>query len=850
MDPKAAKEIEKALEAYELNIGKSPLTFKEWKAISEGTLERAVSHEQYLRAFDAILTAHHAARDAIATALRMEMLGTLEKNATDYPAEVVENVRRWIGEEVTLEGLLAWLKRTDGGKAPAWQEVAEELSKAKRTAEWESSLNTDENGNFTSVAVQGCFLHEVWMAFAPFISAKRGGNRWLRLVALPWLEERAEAEAARIEREESAASITIRPKAETQAGNKWTPIARALEPLSGFGGPLEIRGETYANEPEMAAPAMGRALRPRGMDILPEEWLGRAGQLELALGGDFQTAAVREYMIETAAKTAALAEFPKMTLKLLGYMFAAAPMTGRMVKGTLGDLAGVMFQHGKQRKQSARDLQSVGAAFVAVKSLRLVENKPGGIKHPYDLFTLDYDLSCKPEAVVGFMINPWLQERMKGGKGGGFFLLNMSRWLAMGIQNPRLFPLALRLAAEWDRQRVRGYYKPDRLPWIDSDMLAAQCNTLPDGAAMYRTGKTDAASARVALSQARAKMEADLDDLKAAGLLGDWKKEKKAKGFKLLPVPPEDYAEAGRVINEEAERMRRSLTGDDSADRPAFEKPGAVVARQGRIYVADTAQRRIAVFDVARRRFFRFGFRPPAALALPSGLALDDSMNVYVADALLRRVFVYDPLGLHVRTIGGSGDFERPTGVAVSKDGQRIYVVDRAHNDSANHKVVAFDAGGQRLWAIGSRGDGPAQFNVPLQATVGPDGTLHVLDSGNFRVQSFDPNGRFLRSIGKVGSAPGKFSRPRGLAVDSEGKVYVSDAGFNNLQVFDEGGRLLLAIGKPSLEDGPGQYALLAGVAVDETGRIYVVDQLFNKIEVIRPLAPAEGLALRPAAEQ
>lgn len=301
---------------------------------------------------------------------------------------------------------------------------------------------------------------------------------------------------------------------------------------------------------------------------------------------------------------------------------------------------------------------------------------------------------------------------------------------------------------------------------------------------------------------------------------------------------------------DESERMRRSLTGDDSADLPAFEKPGAVVARQGRIYVADTAQRRIAVFDVARRRFFRFGFRPPGALALPSGLALDDSMNVYVADAQLRRVLVYDSLGLHVRTIGSNDDLERPTGVAVSKDGQRVYVVDRARNESENHRIVAYDASGQRLWVIGSRGDGPAQFNIPLQAAVGPDGTLHVLDSGNFRVQAFDADGHFLRSIGKVGSAPGKFSRPRGLAVDHQGKVFVSDAGFNNLQVFDEDGKLLMAIGKASLEDRPGQYALLAGVAVDETGRIYVVDQLFNKIEVIRPLSRAEGLALRPAAEQ
>lgn len=304
------------------------------------------------------------------------------------------------------------------------------------------------------------------------------------------------------------------------------------------------------------------------------------------------------------------------------------------------------------------------------------------------------------------------------------------------------------------------------------------------------------------------------------------------------------------IAADDAERMRRNLTGDDSADRPAFEKPGALVARRGRIYVADTAQRRVAVFDVARRRFFRFGFRPPASLGLPSGLALDDAMNVYVADAQHRRVFVYDSLGLHVRTVGTPDDLERPTGVAVSADGRRIYVVDRARNDSENHRIVAYDDSGQRLWIVGSRGDGPAQFNIPLQAAVGPDGTLYVLDSGNFRVQAFDADGRFLRSVGKVGSAPGMFSRPRGLAVDYEGKVFVSDAGFNNLQVFDASGRLLMAIGKASLEDRPGQYALLAGVAVDETGRIYLVDQLFKKIEVIRPLSRTEALALRPTAEQ
>lgn len=301
---------------------------------------------------------------------------------------------------------------------------------------------------------------------------------------------------------------------------------------------------------------------------------------------------------------------------------------------------------------------------------------------------------------------------------------------------------------------------------------------------------------------------------------------------------------------DDAERMRRNLTGDDSAERPAFEKPAAIVAGQGRIYVADIAQRRIAVFDVPRRRFFRFGFRPPAALGQPAGLALDDAMNVYVADAQHRRVFVFDPLGLPIRSIGSADELARPTGVAVSRDGKRIYVVDRAQNESDNHRVLAYDEAGNRLWSIGSRGSDPAQFNIPLQAAVGPDGALHVLDAGNFRVQSFDPEGRFLRSTGRLGSASGAFARPRGIAVDRDGKMFISDAGFNNLQVFDAGGRLLMSIGRASLQDRPGQYALLAGVAADETGRLYVVDQYFNKIEVIRPLSRDEALALRPDAEQ
>lgn len=290
--------------------------------------------------------------------------------------------------------------------------------------------------------------------------------------------------------------------------------------------------------------------------------------------------------------------------------------------------------------------------------------------------------------------------------------------------------------------------------------------------------------------------------------------------------------------------LLRELAGSGGTDQPAFDKPSAIVARGGRIYVADSVRRRVVVFDVPRRRLFAIGVRERGRLAKPAGLALDRDSNLYVADATARTVQVYDALGLPTATIGSRGDLERPTGVAADPAGSRIYVVDRSTNESDGHGVRVFARGGERLPDIGRRGAGEGEFNVPVAAATAPDGTLYVLDAGNFRVQAFTPEGAFLRAFGRAGASVGDFARPRGLAVDAQGRVYVTDASFGNVQVFEPDGRLLLAIGSAAREEAPGRYGLPFGVAVDETGRVYVVDQLFNKIEVIRPLTEAEGEAL------
>ncbi len=223
------------------------------------------------------------------------------------------------------------------------------------------------------------------------------------------------------------------------------------------------------------------------------------------------------------------------------------------------------------------------------------------------------------------------------------------------------------------------------------------------------------------------------------------------------------------------------------------------------------------------------------------GLALDRESNVYVADSGLHQIMMYDSWGLLIRRFGDAKTLDRPTGVAANAEGTRVYAIDRANNESDQHRVAMFDGEGRFLRHIGRRGKRDGEFNIPVAGACAPDGTFYVLDAGNFRVQALTPDGEFKHSFGGVGIEFGKLARPRGLAVDRQGNVYVSDASFNNIQIFDAKGQLLLAIGQLSRSDVPGRYGLVSGIAVDETGRIYIADQLFNKVEVVRPLKDFEA---------
>ncbi len=71
----------------------------------------------------------------------------------------------------------------------------------------------------------------------------------------------------------------------------------------------------------------------------------------------------------------------------------------------------------------------------------------------------------------------------------------------------------------------------------------------------------------------------------------------------------------------------------------------------------------------------------PGTFSLPEGVAVDDDGNVYVTDTFNNRVEIFDADGKFISMFGkngdGPGDLERPKGIAVDSDGH-IWVVDAA----------------------------------------------------------------------------------------------------------------------------------------------------------------------------
>jgi sugar lactone lactonase YvrE len=245
----------------------------------------------------------------------------------------------------------------------------------------------------------------------------------------------------------------------------------------------------------------------------------------------------------------------------------------------------------------------------------------------------------------------------------------------------------------------------------------------------------------------------------------------------------------------------------------------------------------------------------------PSGLALDGSGNLYVADqnnAMIRKI----TSAAVVTTLAGSLDnygyadgagsgakFFGPTGVAVDAAGN-IYVADETNNDIRKITpggVVTTLAGGTEGYADGT--GAAAQFWSPSAIAVDGAGNLYVTDTYNQRIRKITPAGAVSTIAGSGPTGPGNggfadgagttqalFNSPSGIAVDPAGNLYVADFNNSKIRKISPSGVVSTIAGSVDGEaDGQGSAAEFGGpngIALDRSGNIYVTDRLGTVREI------------------
>jgi len=264
---------------------------------------------------------------------------------------------------------------------------------------------------------------------------------------------------------------------------------------------------------------------------------------------------------------------------------------------------------------------------------------------------------------------------------------------------------------------------------------------------------------------------------------------------------------------------------------------GVAIDSSGNIYVADNNNHRIQKFDSSGVFVLKFGTNGgdgtsgtgEGEFSFPFGIAVDSSGNIYVTDTGNSRIQIFDSSGNFTKMFGfgvddgtnvfqkctvvcqagipsaGEGGFAGPRGVIVDISGN-IFVADTGVS-RINDFLLKFGTNGGN----GGTGTAEGDFDSPRGVAVDDSGNIYVADTNNHRIQKFDSSGGFLSmwgwnvngggtfetctgscQQGQAGSGMGQLNSPEGIA---SGSIYVGDRNNDRIKKFDTNGAFLSELG-------------------------------------------------------
>jgi sugar lactone lactonase YvrE len=352
------------------------------------------------------------------------------------------------------------------------------------------------------------------------------------------------------------------------------------------------------------------------------------------------------------------------------------------------------------------------------------------------------------------------------------------------------------------------------------------------------------------------------------------------------------------VIRTVAGQVQVPGSADGSGAGASFQSPqGLVSDPSGNIYIADTANhviRRLspagAVTTVAGQAGVpgsADGQGGAASFYVPTGIAIDASGNLYVADTFNSTIRKILPNGT-VSTLAGlaptssnpsptnegsangtgtAARFNNPRGVAVDGAGN-VYVADTGNNlirKVTPAGVVTTVAGSTTAGYL----DGTttnARFSSPFGIASDANGNLWVADTSNQVIRAITSAGvvTTLAGLANNGTDSGgtgsvaRFNQPTGIALDYQGNLFVSEELSSTIREIYPGGVVVTVAGQAGSlgsADGSGANARFfnpVAVAPDYSGNLYIADSDNDTIRVgsaqpATDVSPA--ISTQPAAQ-
>lgn len=249
---------------------------------------------------------------------------------------------------------------------------------------------------------------------------------------------------------------------------------------------------------------------------------------------------------------------------------------------------------------------------------------------------------------------------------------------------------------------------------------------------------------------------------------------------------------------------------------------GVAVDTTGNVYIADAFNNRIRKITYSTGMISTIAgtgvsgyngdgiLATTAQVAIPFGVSVDDTNNVYISDLNNNRIrkitvstgYITTIAGTAVQGYNGDGidattaELNGPTHVAFDANGN-VYIADyhnnRVRKITKSTGLISTIAGNGTQ---GYNGDGidatTAELNQPSELAVDAAGNVYVTDYGNFRVRKIAVSNGYISTYAGTGvqgyngdgiaATTAELNFPYGLAIDNFGNIYIGDQENNRVR--------------------------------------------------------------------